>query len=356
MPRRGVAGAWIGLLALWLAGCGIPVKTPPAGPSAGPTVMDANTWSTSDGAELPITRWRAGGERHGVVLALHGFAEHRDLFYTLAPDLAAAGYEVVAYDQRGFGETATRGRWPGRERLVGDARAAWRLLARRYPDQPIYLLGHSMGAAVAALAITGPDAIEPAGTVLLAPAVHGWETLPWWQEVTLTASAWLMPAASPRQSWGRAVAAVQVTDDPRIRRRQAGDPRILHSVRLDMLYGLVDLMDAALQTVPALPANTLIQYGARDDIIPARAACAMLERLERMPPPRPRFALYPRGYHYLARDLQRGHTIGDILGWLENPEQPLRSGATRPPATARRELCPASRAATDGGAQRPRDR
>ncbi|MDZ7748168.1 MAG: alpha/beta hydrolase [Halofilum sp. (in: g-proteobacteria)] len=61
---------------------------------------------------------------------------------------------------------------PRRARLVADARAAVRLLRRTYPQAPVYLLGHSMGASVAMLAVTGPGAVAPAGTVLLAPAVH----------------------------------------------------------------------------------------------------------------------------------------------------------------------------------------
>lgn len=338
------------LVVLAVTGCGLPVRAPPAGEAVVAPRLEASAWVAADGVRLPVTRWRPEPEARGTVLALHGFAEHRDMFYALAPHLAAAGYEVVAYDQRGFGDTASRGRWPGRERLVADARTAWRLLREARPERPTYLLGHSMGGAVAALAVTGPNAIDPAATILLAPAVHGWETVPWLQRAALTAGAWLMPSAAPRQSWGRELADVQVTDDPRIRRVQAGDPRVLHAVRLDMLYALVDLMDAALEAASALPPTTLIQYGAQDDIIPPQAACALLDRLASAPGRGATFALYPDGYHYLARDLQRERTIGDMIHWLGAPGAALPSAPPTGPGPVRAALCEVAPAAPRPGA------
>lgn len=340
-PRSGPArrlrlAAAIGA-AVVLAACSRAPVPPPAEATAPPR-LEANAWRTGDGARLPLTRWLPEGEPRGVVLALHGFAEHGGMFYSLAPHLAGAGYAVFAYDQRGFGAAPRRGLWPGRAQLVADARSAYRLLQRHHPGTPVYLLGHSMGAAVAMLAVTGRGAIAPAGTVLLAPAVQGWDTLPWYQRWALALGARLFPGAAPHQSWGRALTDVRVTDDPRIRRIQAGDPLVLEAVRLDMLHGLVGLMDAARDRTAALPPATLVLYGERDDIIPAAAACALLARLPARPSPRPRFALYPEGYHYLARDRQRRRTIGDILGWLEAPRAPLPSGAGTAPHAARARL------------------
>jgi pimeloyl-ACP methyl ester carboxylesterase len=40
---------------------------------------------------------------------------------------------TYAYDQRGFGQSPTRGRWPGTETLVDDARAVAALLQRATP-------------------------------------------------------------------------------------------------------------------------------------------------------------------------------------------------------------------------------
>ncbi len=343
VAKRGPAGL---LPCLALAACTAGQPPEPAH-ERGPPRLREHAWIAPDGAELPLTRWLPDGEPEGVVLALHGFAEHRGVFYALAPHLAAAGYVVYAYDQRGFGDTAARGAWPGGERLAADARAAWRLLRDRYTAAPVHLLGHSMGGAVAALATTGEGAIRPASTILVSPAVHGWQSLPWIQRIALRVSHFLAPGARPRQSWGRAFVDVQITDDPAIRYLHAHDERLLRKVRIDMVHGVVELMDTALERVPRIRAPVLIQYGERDDIIPANAACRLLRRMASADAPGVRLALYPQGYHYLTRDRQRGRTIGDIVGWLAQPGAPPASGADTEPRTAARRLC------DDAPGQRP---
>ena len=324
---------------LLLAACAVPAPPPSSAPPGAVPRLVEDAWLAADGATLPVTRWLPAGEPRGVVLALHGFTEHRGVFFLLAPELAAAGYAVYAYDQRGFGATDSRGFWPGADQLVADARAAWRLLGERYPGIPVHLLGHSMGAAVAVLATTGADRIEPASAVLVSPAVQGWDTLPWIQRVTLRVGHSLMPGVRVRQRWARAFVDITVTDDPMIRRRQAEDPAILRKLRIDMIHGVVGLMDAAAERVPQVPPPVLIQYGQRDDIIPAAAACALFERMRASPNPGHRLALYPEGYHYLTRDLQRARTIEDIEAWLAAPGTAPVSGAGVTPALATRRLC-----------------
>lgn len=335
-PGIAIPGWAVLLVSLALTACATRDVPPPAGTAEGPRLTDT-AWIAADGRRLPLTRWSGEGEPRGIVLALHGFSEHRGVFFALAPHLAAAGYHVYAYDQRGFGETATRGFWAGESALVDDARSAFGLLRQRYPDTPVHLLGHSMGGAIATLAVTGDEAIRPASTILVAPAIHGWDTLPWIQRMALRVSHWIAPGARPRQSWARAVVDIRVTDDPTIARLQARDPHILRSVRIDMVHGVVDLMDAGLERIADVPPPALILYGERDDIIPRTAGCKMFRRLADTAPG-VGLRLYPDGYHYLTRDRQRGRTIADILAWLADAPPP--DAATVVTATAAaRQVC-----------------
>jgi alpha-beta hydrolase superfamily lysophospholipase len=336
----GVRNRAVFSIVLLLTACAVPTPPPaPSVPAGDAPRLAEDAWLAADGRVLPMTRWLPDGEPSGVVLALHGFTEHRDIFFLLAPRLAEAGYAVYAYDQRGFGATTTRGFWPGADRLTADARSAWRLLEQRHPGTPVHLLGHSMGAAVAVLATTGARRIEPASTVLVSPAVHGWDTLPWIQRVALRIGHFVMPGAQPRQRWARVFVDITVTDDPMIRRMQALDPQILRKVRIDMIHGVVELMDTAAERLLQVPSPVLIQYGERDDIIPVSAACALFERMQAGPASGRRLALYPDGYHYLTRDLQRDRTISDIQTWLAAPGAAPHSGAGVSPAAAIRRLC-----------------
>lgn len=318
---------------------------------------------TADGYRLPLDRW-GSGDPEAVVLALHGFTEHRGVFRGLAGALAEGGFAVYAYDQRGFGETRHRGIWPGEDILVDDARAAWQLLRERYPDRPIHLLGESMGGAIALLATTDPGAIEPDSMVLLAPAIWAREVMPWYQRTGLWLGDHLMPGLSFNPVTARRIADTQPTDDPAVAAEMRTDDRMLRDVRADMLVGMTDLMDAALHATEQLPEPALILYGLEDEIIPPEAACAMLERIASGAGPEPTVAVYPDGYHLLTRDLQAHLTRGDIVAWIGEQRRHLPSGRAMALAEARERVCaareelfdfdPLGRITPERGAFRPR--
>src|SRR6185436_18606529 len=90
-----------------------------------------------------------------------------------APYFAALNYAVLAYDQRGFGQTPTRGKWAGTQRMSRDIGAAAAFLQRRVPNLPIFVVGESMGAALAILAGAQGHIAGVSGLVLVAPGALG---------------------------------------------------------------------------------------------------------------------------------------------------------------------------------------
>src|SRR5829696_4281307 len=115
------------------------------------------------GATLAGDRWRGSGPT--VVLLHAGVCDRRSWRETGAL-VAAAGYDVVAYDRRGFGEVPP----PAAPfRHVDDLLA---VLDAVSPGAPAWLAGSSMGGGVALdAALEAPGRV--AGLVLLAPAVSG---------------------------------------------------------------------------------------------------------------------------------------------------------------------------------------
>ncbi|HEV7887025.1 MAG TPA: alpha/beta fold hydrolase, partial [Acidimicrobiales bacterium] len=105
-----------------------------------------------------------GGE---AVVLLHGFPQSAASWSQVAPDLAEAGFRVLAPDQRGYSPGA---RPTGREayridKLVGDVLA----LADAAGAERIHLVGHDWGGAVAwAVAAAHPDRLHSL-TVLSTP-------------------------------------------------------------------------------------------------------------------------------------------------------------------------------------------
>jgi alpha-beta hydrolase superfamily lysophospholipase len=133
---------------------------------------------TADGVTLAVRDWPlpAGTARRGAALLIHGLGEHAGRYDHVAALLGALGVAARGYDQRGFGRSGgARGAIPHPEALLDDARLAFDALAAEARDAgdvaPPFLIGHSMGGAVASRAATG-GWIAPRGLVLSSPALR----------------------------------------------------------------------------------------------------------------------------------------------------------------------------------------
>ncbi len=316
------------LLSLLVAAACTPVVIP-AGPRLGAPALTEEAVVAADGARLPMRRFAPEGTPKAVVLALHGFNDHSGNFLIDSlPALHEGGLLVYAYDQRGFGRAPNRGYWAGGETLAADAAAAARLLRARHPDLPLYMLGESMGAAVAILAATSELPPPVDAYVLLAPAL--------WQRALMNplmrGTLWVAARTIPIIGFQGGVGGVVASDNEAALRRLGRDPLTIRTTRVDSAIGLIDLMEGAVAALPRCCRSqdggqvpVLLLYGAQDMIVPGRMTRAALASLP--PGARLRVGVYEEGYHLLLSGGNRDVVVGDILAFLAAPDVKLPSGA-----------------------------
>jgi alpha-beta hydrolase superfamily lysophospholipase len=133
------------------------------------------TWAeATDGIRLAERRWTPDGAVRGTVQLVHGLSEHAGRYGRLARALTARGLAVAALDQRGHGRTAEStgpggfGEGARGDAVLDDVRDLGQRLAADHPGVPAFLLGHSLGSAVA-LAAAERDGGGLAGLVLSGP-------------------------------------------------------------------------------------------------------------------------------------------------------------------------------------------
>ncbi len=330
MPTtRPNAGRLIALLSVLLLGaCTTPQFIQPATIDATPSLSD-EAFNTRDGLALPYRTWMPEGTPRAVIVALHGFNDYSRFFEDAGQFLAARGIASYAYDQRGFGAAPHPGRWFPLDGYLIDAVDIAKVIKARHPDVPLYLLGESMGGAVAMTALARYDASWVQGAILSAPAVWGRDAMPWFQRGLLWLAAHTVPGMTMT---GRGLD-VEPSDNHDMLRALGRDPLVIKATRVDAIYGLVDLMDAALAAAPSLSKPSLILYGARDEIVKARPTRLMIKRLPTKMAEKQHIAVYSSGYHMLLRDLQAEAVWTDIVQWAFDPDAPLPSGADQFGAT-----------------------
>lgn len=304
-------------MVLLLTACAAQVqKSPPV--QQFESKVSADNFYAADGVYLPLRRWLPPKKPKAVVLGLHGFNDYSYAFNSTGEYFAKHGVALYAYDQRGFGASNWRGIWAGEKNYVSDVKQAVRQLAATHPKTPIYLLGESMGGAIAVLAMNEPDAPKVKGVILAAPALWGRDTMSPLYRATL----WFMMGVSPGSTFTGANLKILASSNIPMLKRMGHDPNIIKATRVDALDGLVDLMDNATSAVPKFNVPTLYLYGANDQVIRPAATEAALKRFHQPIT----YVYYPLGYHMLLRDLQAQVVHDDILSWIKAPNKALPSG------------------------------
>lgn len=290
-----------------------------AGPAIMPPFLSDNSLIMADGAELALRTWLPEGEPRFVVLALHGMNDYSNAFDDAGRQLAEKGIAVFAYDQRGFGRSPNIGFWPGLETLAADARTASSLISSRYPKAPFFLMGESMGGAVAIIAMTSAEPPAVSGVILSAPAVWDRSSMSLFQR----ASLWIAVHAAPGLTLSGGNLDIMPSDNFEMLRALSKDPLVIKGSRVDAIKGVCDLMDEAQKAAPRLTGPVLVLYGENDEIIPVEPTYKMAHSLT----DGKRLALYPDGWHMLMRDLEAKIVLADIVAWIEDQAAPLPSGA-----------------------------
>jgi pimeloyl-ACP methyl ester carboxylesterase len=114
----------------------------------------------SDGAQTTVQRW---GERGPLVVAVHGLGSSRRGWARIGEHLADR-YRVIAYDQRGHGDSSVKGPMT-LERSVADLAEVVASLG-----EPVHaVIGHSWGGAVA---VVGGRDLDGARVVAIDPMLH----------------------------------------------------------------------------------------------------------------------------------------------------------------------------------------
>jgi alpha-beta hydrolase superfamily lysophospholipase len=274
--------------------------------TSSPTIEDDHLVA-ADGFRLPLSSFAPAGRPEAFVVGLHGFADCRDSLSATGAWFASHGIAFYAYDQRGFGETESHGKWPGIQPLILDLADATTVLRVRHGEIPGIVLGESMGASVVLAgagqgALTGLDAI-----VAVSPGVCGGLSgrrvqdqglrlaapgLPWFaREVEQGGQPWLQPAAVERL---------------------AHDPRVLRRLDTATHPGLVELMRVASALPKAPMPPTLVVRGELDTTISDVAVRDLMVKLGGTGVQR----TYPECHHLILQSREYELVLQDCLDWL----------------------------------------
>ncbi|MFM0394143.1 alpha/beta hydrolase [Paraburkholderia phytofirmans] len=285
-----------------------------AGNSGGNTAGEPQRGSvtTADGIALPLYRWPATTPMRATVALLHGLAEHAGRYSALAGRLNAAGIELVAIDLRGHGHAPGKRSYVKRfDDYLLDAQAL--LDAAAQSCAPLFLMGHSMGGAVAALYAI--ERLEPSGRrlnglILSSPALAPGRDVPRWMLKLSQVISRLYPSFPAMKIDAALLSRLQPVVNA-----NRNDPLVHHGAIPARTGAELLLAMARIERGRAgLRLPLLVYHGTADKLTEPEGS---REFGQHAGSPDKTLTLHEGSYHETMNDIDRDRVIGALIEWIE---------------------------------------
>ncbi|HET7864762.1 MAG TPA: alpha/beta hydrolase [Burkholderiaceae bacterium] len=259
--------------------------------------------TTDDGLALHVREWPAARPApRGTVWILHGLGEHIGRHEDVAQELAAAGWRVVGYDQRGHGRS------PGARGRLGESHDLLRDLAHvldaTRTTGPRVLLGHSMGGVTAARFVAEGLGEAPApwhrrmdALVLSSPALAA--DLNVFQKLQLSLGTALAPGLPAPN--GLPVDAL--SRDTRVVEAYQADPLVHDRITPRLARFILSAGDEVLALAPRWATPTLLMWAGSDRCAAPRGVV--------------RSRCFEALFHEIFKEPERTEVFAELLRWLQ---------------------------------------
>jgi acylglycerol lipase len=218
-----------------------------------------------------VRHWAAVGAPWASILLVHGIAEHSGRYERVGAQLAGAGLDVTAYDQRGFGASGGRRAYVERwSRNLDDLEERLAAVRAASAGRPVVLYGHSLGGLLAlGYAVAEPPRPLPDLLVLSAPALES--TIPRWKQALATILGRLAPTASLRNDLDGTL----LSRDPAVGVDYLADPRNQHTTTFRLGAEAIAEQARVRAALGRLAIPTLVYHGEADRLVPTASSAPL---------------------------------------------------------------------------------
>ncbi len=255
--------------------------------------------------------WHAEGEPRAVVAILHGYAEHSGRYKHVAEYLVSLGYVVYALDHRGHGKSdGVRADVVRFEDYLTDLETFLDLVKEREPGRQVFLIGHSLGGAIATL-FAARYGTELAGLVTSGVGILvGGDWLRLFVKLVKVLAIFVPPLLPIIP-----VPITRLSRDPQVVSQYLSDP-LNYTGRMRARMGVQLLRASELIATEAhnIRLPVLFLHGAADCLARPRASQILYEQVSSVDRT---VHIYDGLYHEIFNEPEQAQVLADAADWLE---------------------------------------
>ena len=269
-----------------------------------------DTFTNAEDIKIFYQSWHPDGAPKAVVQFMHGYASHSGRVSNIVNELVPRGYVVYAADHQGHGKSGERFAYVKKyEDFVEDQKIFFDLIEEKEPNLPHFIMGHSMGSAIARLYCAKyPEGLK--GLVLSGAGIKEAGKSP-----IIKGLAKFLNLFIPKKAPLTIDVSEEISRDPEVVKAYQDDPLVIKKPTVRMGVVLLKVFKKANEVADQIKVPTLMQSGSKDSLILETQELADLMTMEDKT-----VKIYEGLYHEVYNELEKDRKVvlKDLGDWLDN--------------------------------------
>lgn len=254
--------------------------------------------------------WLPECQPKAVIVLVHGLADHSSRYGNLVDHLVDKSYSVWSYDQRGHGKSPGKQCYVNRfANLIDDLGFFIDRVSLINPEQPIFIIGHSMGALESSIYLAGSHQ-GIAGAVLSGLVLKPGQSVSKVTQKLARVFSTLIPWIGVRQ-----LDCSGISRDRTVVEGYTKDPLVFTGkIPARMGAEMLDAMSLARSTMGFITLPVLLMHGAADRLAEPSSSQLMFETIASVDK---ELHIFPGCYHEIFNEPCRDFVMGTLVRWLD---------------------------------------
>ena len=267
------------------------------------------SWKSTDGIDIFAQGWKPAGKIKVAVCLVHGIGEHTSRYEHVARYFCDQGFAMMGADSRGHGRSAgPRGHFHSAEAILNDIDKLLDETRQRFPDLPLILYGHSLGA-IWVLYHSLKRNPDVKGVIATSPGFHNAIEKQRAKVITVKIIGSLLPGILLRSG----LDATKLSHNPKVVEDYKNDPMVHDRFSMGLGRIMLAISRWTIENAANFTLPLLMMHGKADAIAFPSGSIDFAKPIKE----NIKLVLWDGAYHELHNEPEKAEVMKMMTGWMD---------------------------------------